>query len=231
MNDDAKSHNCKVNWELSMTVSANNILDLSKHYDAVILTAGASIKYFWAICNDSTKLPVTYCAGQNLVYDSQYRNKAILRGNYIVPYNQNPSSSTYQVLCGSTKEYLKEFPISNSDEYPSNISKATALLHTPISELDPSLTDAKPVSCFGGIRVVTKRTTLGRIPIIDKFPMSNFHLNQLDNKNNVWFISGLGSRGLIHHALMATWLFDAVTKNDPDNLPLEVRLEYETKGK
>eukprot|EP00596_Hydrurales_sp_CCMP1899_P011100 CAMPEP_0119049226 /NCGR_PEP_ID=MMETSP1177-20130426/63485_1 /TAXON_ID=2985 /ORGANISM="Ochromonas sp, Strain CCMP1899" /LENGTH=133 /DNA_ID=CAMNT_0007026173 /DNA_START=202 /DNA_END=604 /DNA_ORIENTATION=- len=60
----------------------------------------------------------------------------------------------------------------------------------------------KPVRCYAGIRVVPQRNQLGRTPTASKH----------SKYDNVWFIGGLGSRGLLYHALLARLVIQAVVE-------------------
>ena len=40
---------------------------------------------------------------------------------------------------------------------------------------------------------------------------------------NVWFLGGMGARGLLYHALLARWLVDAACAGEAARLPLELR--------
>eukprot|EP01035_Chromulina_nebulosa_P020972 gene20972-27177_t len=168
-----------------------DLTNISHNYDVVVVTA----------------------AGQNLIYTNNYNgSKAVIHGEYVVPIKRNDQNV---LIVGATHEKISDF---DNDEYISNISNAKDLLYKSITKIDPSLLNEEPFDIMTGVRVLTKKTSLGRIPVVDKFP------NKLTDKDNVWMITGLGSRGLVYHSYLADLLYTSVLHNNPDILPPEVRL-------
>jgi glycine/D-amino acid oxidase-like deaminating enzyme len=136
--------------------------------------------------------------------DSDSNNKvplldiSLLRGEYIVPSFQNPC----QLVCGATHEYKESFDdLPQDDPDP---SQALELLQPKLSTLYPSLfsNNYKLHSVNAGIRVMSERSNLGKIPLI------SVH----SEYSNIWLLAGLGARGLIHHAYMAKTLVDCITE-------------------
>lgn len=122
---------------------------------------------------------------------------ALLRGEYIVPSFHNPT----QLVCGATHEY--EVSIEKIPTDPSPI-EAYNLLQPKLSTLYPPLfsNNYKLESVNAGIRVMSERSNLGKIPLI------SVH----SEYSNVWLLAGLGARGLIHHAYMAKTLVKCISE-------------------
>merc|ERR1711998_262350 len=83
---------------------------------------------------------------------------------------------------------------------------------------DQASEDEKVSNCFekkavAGIRVLANRTHFGKLPRVGKLPKFP----------NVWFITGFGSRGLIHHALVADHLVQASLNKDESLIPEMLR--------
>jgi hypothetical protein len=56
----------------------------------------------------------------------------------------------------------------------------------------------------------------GRLPIIFKNPFIKH--------KKVWFLTGFGSRGLIHHSLIADFLVKSIINNNDEKfIPIELR--------
>jgi hypothetical protein len=66
------------------------------------------------------------------------------------------------------------------------------------------------------IRVVAPRCRHGRIPRAARHRLHD----------NVWMLAGLGSKGLIHHAVVAEAVIGAVIRNDANALPNEMKILY-----
>lgn len=198
-------------WVQRTMTSPSDIEQLSRDNDIVILACGASIKHVWPL---TIPLPVTYQGGQNIVIPTSSKRKmAILKGEYIVPLS-SPAEGEQRLLCGSTKVHMKDFI---NDDFHPNLGDTMSTLSEKLRHVDPSISDLKPLETSSGIRVVPKRKPAGRLPIVDRWPGDV-------PKKNVWMVTGLGSRGLIHHALLADWIFDSSTQNDENLLLKEVRL-------
>jgi glycine/D-amino acid oxidase-like deaminating enzyme len=209
---------CDQYQEIQRKITSQDVGSLSSEYDAVVLAVGAGIKHLWPM-SAKAKLPVSYAGGQNILIPNKHGiTKALLKGEYVVPIIHNGQPS---LLCGSTKEFLDDF---TEDSFPSNLGVAESILRPKVKPLIPWIDDDASVSFSPystGIRVIPKRDGVGRLPIVDRFPMTDGS----SRKSNVWFITGLASRGLIHHMLLAEWMSKAVVGDDPSHLPKEVRLK------
>eukprot|EP01041_Mallomonas_annulata_P000548 gene548-1049_t len=203
-------------WE---NQNINNIQDIQNKFDIIFITCGANINDLWQL-----PLPIQLVRGQSLIYQNNMNNnknennpnipheiqyevqlqQAILCGEYIVPTGNN------QIIAGATHEYNNNF---NDLQAPTNLKIAYNLLKSKIENLYPPLASVTPIGSLAGIRVNSKRTNLGKLPI----------LNQHPTMSNVWMMTALGSRGLIHHALLSQMLVDAAFSNDITLIPEELR--------
>lgn len=123
---------------------------------------------------------------------------SLLRGEYIVPSFHKPP----QLVCGATHEYKVSFEDIPEEPHP---SEALSLLQPKLTTLYPPLFSEqyKLESVNAGIRVMSERSNLGKIPLIA------LH----SEYSNVWLLAGLGARGLIHHAYMAKTLVKCIAES------------------
>lgn len=206
--------NVDITWSKCVVVSEDSLKALSSNYDILILSCGASIHHLWPSSIDNN--PLKYSKGINVLYPrlpGTNHTLAIARGEYIVPIQRDNNDLW---LCGATKEPVAEF-IEDIASYPSD--NQICRLKSRIQGLDPSFENLDYLPTKGGIRVETKRTNIGRLPLLLRFPDTN------NGKSNIWLITALGSRGLIHHALLADFLFQAIAANDETLIPQELQLE------
>jgi len=105
---------------------------------------------------------------------------------------------------------------------PASLDKAHALLGERLKKLYPAL-DSQYVAAYvsEGVRLVTERTNLGRLPIVGKLNLPTSSPTS-QSTDNVWVLTGLGSRGLVYHALMASYLKEAIVTNDVHLIPREL---------
>ena len=99
-----------------------------------------------------------------------------------------------------------------------NAPYAEALLRDSLVDLFPPIRSAlgRPRRARAGVRAAPPRTVHGSVPLAGRA-----HTGA--PVRNVWLIAGMGSRGLLYHALIAEWLVDAALSGDPSMLPAEVR--------
>lgn len=168
----------------------------------------------------SRGLPITYELGRNLILNNDLAlNKAYLRGEYVVP-----NHGLKKIIFGATHE--RENYKSTMNKY-SHYQKLRSRimskeLYSQTTELWREGKEEKilPVGAEEriGVRVKTPRTHLGRIPIAGRHSPSP---SQLDC---TWLITGFGSRGLIHHALVSRMVVDAALNDDPSMIPQELSI-------
>ena len=197
-----------------------DLKSLHRNFDAVIVAAGAGSLKLWNQ-NDANYLKnVGLVKGQNLLYNQEgdTRDIAILRGEYCVPNCVDAASAkggrinclvvgaTHEHMSASSYDVSKHFPIIDP-----NSAAIARLLQDRAPFLLPGLQDARPFAQNAGVRVVPARSHLGRLPICAR------HSDQ--QLANAWLATGFGSRGLVHHAVVADFLCKAIAANDATLIP------------
>lgn len=145
--------------------------------DTIIVAAGASSNQF----PELTGLPLSYTKGQLL---------QILWPENIPPLSIPVNSTAYLLMedikictLGTTFERGFSSPLPDMEKAAKEILPKAALFF-------PEIAQAKIINCKAGIRV----STPNHMPLVGHW------------KNNVWVITGMGSKGLLYHALMAEQL-------------------------
>jgi glycine/D-amino acid oxidase-like deaminating enzyme len=179
------------------------------------VAAGPGVTQLWdGVENMNLKL----VRGQNLLVRDKsadaLRSKtvALLAGEYVVP---RPSDGVF--ICGATHEYSDVLAELEAD---ANMQVCSSLLTDKIDLLRKGLMDknshtAEVVGCTVGIRVVTPRSHHGKIPFV----------RQHKNHKNIWTLGGLGSRGLIWHALLGKMVVKAASTG-ATTLPPELLQDF-----
>lgn len=57
---------------------------------------------------------------------------------------------------------------------------------------------------------------IGRLPIVGKLP----------NYENIWLLTGFGSRGLLHHAVLSDYLCQAIITKNHNLIPIELQPKF-----
>ena len=187
-------------------------------YPFLIMSGGAEIRNFWPLYKSVEKVDLKYVRGQNIIFQQQRTRfdeiyieetskrsiHAILCGEYFVP-----SSNGNGGIIGATHEYDESMLASKP-----NLGTASSLLYPKISKmLDIEQNTAQVLSSkcnrvVCGNRVSSPRTHLGKLPMVG---------NVFDN---VWLVTGMGSRGLLHHAYVAKILSAAIVRQE--SIPVEL---------
>jgi glycine/D-amino acid oxidase-like deaminating enzyme len=214
--------------------SITDISQLSASYDVVVLANGHSMPQLWSSPpidgngKPSPKLKVNYVQGRIFQYDNENikLDYAILGGEYIVPTDDVLRSNPRSLLsCGSTHEHLQESDVWNESsrfifQQQTPVSDSVeGKLQSKLHHLYPTLQDSQPLSIASAIRLVTERSHLGRLPIVGKHR----------SYDNVWTIAGMGSRGLVYHALCADYLVKAIAQGSEEAIPLCLRPQAHAK--
>jgi hypothetical protein len=184
-------------------------------------------------------LPLSLEHGRNIIFDNsaspsgstsavlagtqeprpkqRQQQHALLRGSYLVPL---PGSD--QVVGGATHTRLNLGDSSKQDVQLDAI-KAAAVSEHLLPALrsvsgpefwSPGSPGARPwLGTSEGVRALTERSHLGRLPLAGRHPCLR----------NTWLLTGMGGRGLIHHAHMAELVVRAALNDDPSQLPPEVQ--------
>lgn len=166
--------------------SANiNSLQELKEFDLIIVAAGALCKKFTELHH----LPLIFIKGQ--LIEIEYPE------NFDFP--DLPVNSYYYLLKHPTKKcciagstFEREF--SNSDP---DLTTAVAKISPAIELLFPGFKSSKILDCQTGIRV----STPSHRPIYGKC------------SDKVWYFTGMGSKGLLYHALFAEELVKCIYKS------------------
>lgn len=233
---------CEPVASLSSLLHPSSPSSSSTPFDAVVVAAGAGIRGFpelsplWnpSLGEDSNEPGITrsrrrrpllsFSRGQSLVFRHDgCLTAALLCGEYVVPVGD-------RIICGATHEHLEqattqrmgsedgrgaheatmESPSARTDEtdggwVPTKDPKqAVEELSTVASRLYPPLARLTPLAVTSGTRVVPMRTHLGKLPLAARLPWMP----------EAWVLTALGSRGLIHHAVLAKALARAVLHDD-----------------
>ena len=104
-------------------------------------------------------------------------------------------------ILGSTYEH--EFNTPNPEP-----EVAIPELRKKVESFFPKLAKAEVLDIRAGIRASTKGQ---RLPIVGNV------------SEKVWFITGMGSKGLLYHAWLGECLATAILENEPELIPGEVR--------
>lgn len=193
-----------------------DIQSLSNSYDVVIIAAGIGLQYLWGN-NPRYQFFLKYIKGQTFMYDQTTDENKIenplLCGEYIIP-RKIDNENKFKLTCGATREHMKitgEEIFEALTEKPI-VNDAFIEMQNSIFRLSSNVVN-KEVECHAsGYRVVTERTIVGKLPIVGKHP----------ELPNVWAFSGLGSRGILYHTLMAEYLSNAIINNNELLIPQEL---------
>lgn len=186
---------------IEKSVAKDDLDALRRDYDHVTVCAGAGLPDL--VPGVSSR--VTLVRGQNIIFKSETSHpldEARICGEYVVPIGDG------MILCGATHEYSEAELHS-----PPNLDLALQTLSPSLQKIYPPLKSCTPLRAAAGIRVAAPRTHLGKVPLIGRHP----------EFENVSFLTGFGSHGLVHHALLAKMLVDSVFSDGFDSLPPEVR--------
>jgi glycine/D-amino acid oxidase-like deaminating enzyme len=167
-------------------------------YDRVIFAVGASIKEIKAL----EKLPISSVKGQVLVVEWPQNLPplpfSLVSEGYIIMEKERKSC-----VIGAT--YERSFTSKEPDE---KIAKEE--IYKKVLPLFPQLREAKIITCKAGIRAAADHhlPLVGRIS--DKF----------------WFVTGLGSKGLLYHGWLGRHLSRAVLNDVESFIPPLVHYKF-----
>jgi glycine/D-amino acid oxidase-like deaminating enzyme len=152
-------------------------------FDTIILALGAGI-FEWEAGYHTKLSPIK---GQ-LLHCRWPNGKPLLHKSTIAKGHVVLMASSEECLVGST--YEKNFLSSNPD-----LEKAKSLLKASLTPFFPFFSDLAIIRCLAGIRVAVKGHYL---PLIERI------------QANTWMLTGMGSRGLLYHALYAKRLVSQI---------------------
>lgn len=223
-----------VEWRLGAIDSLEPLLDAG--YDAIIVAMGARIPDLAGCAN----VPLTPCRGQNLVLSNTARlAKPLIAGKYVVPIDGGE-----RLLAGATFEYDER----GKCHRPAEPAEAMSALLEPLTAIHPALATEEVVGCQAGVRALPPRSHFGYVPIAGRLgapsagtiddgneaaeragggskrkPEGAAEESKPEGAAEVWLVSGLGSRGLIHHALIGRSVAHALLRRDADMIDEHVR--------
>jgi glycine/D-amino acid oxidase-like deaminating enzyme len=198
-------------WQLDGVSNLDAVTKLSQSFDIVVLAVGPTLQHLWSD-RPEHQFFLKYVKGQNQLYQNGKSTESLtgplLSGEYIVPRSEG---GQHYLVCGATHthipkptvEDLKLMINSKFIESPTDL-EIDGTLRSRLTAMYPPLQNTQLFQLTSGIRLVTERTELGKIPIVGRHPW-------LDN---VWTLAGLGARGLVYHALMSKYLSKAILDND-----------------
>lgn len=227
----------RVEWRTEAVTSVGQLLE-DDQFDTVVVTAGAS-----AIgLTDLNHIPITPCRGQNLVmnYKSEesltlpkadenslaQNDIPVISGKYVIPdyFEENQPYQTRinkrSMVAGATFEYKDEDEtwsdflqqVSKQD-----VNRAVNELTYPLQQIFPQLFEEWHVSTTNsGSRALPPRSERGSIPITCK-------VHGTSEKTTCWLFTGLGSRGLLHHAYLGRVLAHAIVSGCEKHIPIDAR--------
>lgn len=192
-------------------------------FDAVVVCTGAAIKAMTTFDD----LPITACRGQNLVLErvagSQTSSPASMppmpsiSGKYVIP---DCFSELPRIVAGATFEYCDD----DQDELQfcrgvdTDVEHAKRELAEPLTAIAPGLMrDWRAVGAIAGVRALPPRSQLGSVPLVA--PIGDV----LPENGSAWVFTGLGSRGILHHAYLGKMLARAVVAGNEKLIPPDAR--------
>ncbi|SPN74134.1 bifunctional tRNA (mnm(5)s(2)U34)-methyltransferase/FAD-dependent cmnm(5)s(2)U34 oxidoreductase,Uncharacterized conserved protein,glycine oxidase ThiO,FAD dependent oxidoreductase [Chlamydia serpentis] len=161
-----------------------DLADIQEFYDQIIVTPGANA----SILPELKDLPINKVKGQLLEIrwpkDLAIPLFSINAHKYIVA---NTEKNT--CILGATFEH-------NQPEETPDLTIAYQEIMPPVLSLFPGLKNAEILNCYGGIR----SSSNSRLPIISRI------------SEKLWFLGGLGSKGLLYHGITGDMLAQAVLR-------------------
>ena len=182
-------------------------------YDVLVVCLGARIPEL----PELRGVPLRPCRGQNLYVENSVRlQRPLICGKYVVPVGQHDDG---ELLCGATFEYDPADTVHRGADQ----EHATSALVGPLAEMLPELAGARVLRCQAGVRAFPPRSHLGYVPIANRLSSGMLGEGHEGSDAAVWLFGGLGSRGLIHHALLGAMVADAVHSDDESCLHKHMR--------
>ncbi len=165
-----------------------------KKYDAILVAIGALTRNFPGL----QSLPITPIKGQ------------ILRLEWpegITPPPISLISNKYLVMSADQKSCSVGATFERTfDSLEANQAKASSDILPHITSYFPALEKAKIIDCRAGFRA----STPNHLPLVGKL------------SDKIYFLTGLGSKGLLYHAWVAKRMARAIISQDPDHFPRDI---------
>ncbi|EPP34766.1 FAD dependent oxidoreductase family protein [Chlamydia ibidis] len=173
-----------------------NISDIEEFYDHIIVTPGANAD----ILPELRDLPLSKVKGQLIEIawpeEIPMPEFSINGPKYMVANTKN-----HTCILGATFEH-------NQTEAVTDEKIAYQEIMPPVLALFPELKNAEILNYYAGIR----SSSSTRLPIISRI------------KENLWFLGGLGSKGLLYHGITGDMLAKAVLKKSTGYIAKEFLL-------
>ena len=161
------------------------IEDVSKLYDAVVVAAGYASKNLLL----STDLALRPFKGQLV---------QLRWPKHLPPLHYPVNSHVYIVMSSDNKTCLVGAPYEKMNNVRVDLAAAWEELKPKVAKISPDLANQKPLKGWAGVRCSTPQHR----PIIGQA------------SNNLWFLTGLGSRGLLYHGLYARDLTKLILESE-----------------
>ncbi|AAD19167.1 putative D-amino acid dehydrogenase [Chlamydia pneumoniae TW-183] len=161
-----------------------DLADIEEFYDHIIVTPGANA----SILPELKDMPVNKVKGQ-LLEISWPKDLAML--SFSINAHKYMVANTQKNTCilGATFEH-------NQPEETPDPAIAYQEIMPPVLSLFPGLKDAQVLHCYAGMRSSSK----SRLPVISRI------------REKLWFLGGLGSKGLLYHGITGDMLAQAVLR-------------------
>ena len=204
-------------WRVGELASLDSLLP---SYDAIIVALGAKATSL----RGCESLPLRGCRGQNLIMSNEAKLAVpLISGKYIVPLTDD------RLLCGATFEYEV-----STLHAPADCDATHEAIGATLQKIHPSIEGESVLGCQAGVRALPPRTHFGYVPIAGRLGATESTADGTADGSSsssdggaegaeCWLLGGLGSRGLIHHALLGQQTARAVLSRDATLLPAHTR--------
>ena len=204
----------RARWESRQVKS---LAEIDRNYEVLVIAAGAGSLLIQGLDH----LPLKPCRGQSLeVRNDGGLKTPLIAGKYAVPVGPSePDGTRPRLLIGASFEYDGE-----NCHRPPDVQAAEECLRSPLSDMHPPIAEAPVERVRAGVRALPRRTHNGYVPLVDLLPsdkLSSTHTQ--DDLPQTWIFTGLGSRGLTHHAFLGRRLARAILSGDVSAVPSEAR--------
>ena len=183
------------------------------------------------ICQGALIVAFTWCSRRACtVVCAFWRGHA---RRYVVPFDRETFDHNPCDCNGRVSRYLVAGASQENDDgsgalwdAPANMSRALDLIEEELVSIYPPLNASggswTASHARAGIKGVPSRSVLGAIPLCGRVRMGGV-LAEGGLKDKVWVFAGLGSRGLIHHAILGLALAQAILTGDEERIPAAAR--------
>lgn len=210
----------RVEWRLEAVQDVRNLFHQQPSpFDTVVICAGASIPSIAGFSN----VPLMLSRGQNLLlqpHKESYAHKVpVLCGKYIVP-DLFTNTQCPTLVVGATFEHQrdeKDTEMFMRELSKVDTNKALDELNEPLNNLAPMLYEScKVIGATSGTRASPPRSSMGTVPIVCQ-------LSGTVHGTSCWIFTGLGSRGLLHHAYLGRMLAHGIAAGNDRLIPMDAR--------